>query len=226
VTTPKPATPAPAAKPINAKCPVSGHDIDAEFTFSHDGKLVGFCCEDCRDKFKAEPAKFVAKLSANAPQTAAPAPAPKAAADPAKDAGLLKPTAAVESWRLEQHETGKGTIESKDGAIIFTVTEPGSQDWHVQAFQTPLDLKDGTQYILTFKAKATEPRAARVQAGIDEEDWHYVGLDEQIDLTKDWKDYSYTFTATDTRPNKNRLGFVLGMEKGTVQIKDLKLTAK
>lgn len=39
------------ATPVNAVCPVGGHEIDpgTELTHVHDGKTVGFCCEGCHE---------------------------------------------------------------------------------------------------------------------------------------------------------------------------------
>jgi YHS domain-containing protein/mono/diheme cytochrome c family protein len=51
-----------AQQPVNTKCPVSGKDIDPAATLEHDGRIVAFCCANCRAKFEAEPAKFAAKL--------------------------------------------------------------------------------------------------------------------------------------------------------------------
>src|SRR5436305_8838228 len=133
---------------------------------------------------------------------------------------LLKPANKVENWRFEQHEDGKGKISVDGDAILFEVTNSDGTDWHVQAFQTPLDLKDGKEYTITFKAKADEMREIDVEAGIDQEDWHMIGLQEKVDLGKDWKEYKYTFTASDTKPNKNRVGFVMGAAKGKVWVKD------
>jgi hypothetical protein len=177
-----------------------------------------------------EPAKAAAE-GADAQKAADKQPAEKKAEEkkpeekkPAPVAGnLLKPANKAENWRFEQHEQGKGKMTPEGEAMVFTVTEADGTDWHVQAFQTPLDLKDGTEYVVTFKAKAADARSVKVQAGIDEEDYHTIGLDEQVDIGKDWKDYEYKFTAADTKPNKNRFGFVLGGEKGTVHVKDLVL---
>ena len=47
---------------MNAKCPVSGADVDAAHAVNHDGRVVAFCCGKCKAKFEADPAKFVAKL--------------------------------------------------------------------------------------------------------------------------------------------------------------------
>lgn len=45
------------------KCPLSGKDINPEVAaVEHEGKKVYFCCPGCPDGFKAEPAKFTAKL--------------------------------------------------------------------------------------------------------------------------------------------------------------------
>jgi len=136
---------------------------------------------------------------------------------------LLKPANKTESWRFEQHEDGKGKMSVDGDAIVFEVTAVDGTDWHVQAFQTPLDLKDGKEYTITFKAKSSEAREVRVQAGIDEEDWHLIGLDEQAEVGKEWKDYKFTFTANDVKEKKNRVGFVLGGATGKLWVKDLTL---
>jgi len=148
------------------------------------------------------------------------------AADKPAAKNVVNKTDDVKNWRLEQHEEAKGTIVAADGAIVFDVTKDDGTDWHVQAFQTPIDLKEGGEYIVTFKAKADAERVMKVQAGIDVEDWHTVGLDEEVSLGKEWKDYEYKFTAADVKAMKNRIGFVLGMAKGKVYVKDLVVKAK
>lgn len=148
------------------------------------------------------------------------------AADKPAGAAALKKTDDVNSWRLEQHEEAKGTIVAADGAIVFDVTKEDGTDWHVQAFQTPIDLKEGQTYVVTFKAKADAERTIKVQAGIDVEDWHTIGLDEEVTVGKEWKNYEYKFTAADVKPMKNRIGFVLGGAKGKVYVKDLALKAQ
>ncbi len=49
-------------KAVNAKCPVTGKDVDASITFSHENQLIAFCCKDCCGKFAKEPAKFIEKV--------------------------------------------------------------------------------------------------------------------------------------------------------------------
>jgi hypothetical protein len=61
---------------------------------------------------------------------------------------------------------------------------------------------------------------------INEEDWHEIGLHETLGPSDDFKEFEFTFTATDVKETNNRIGFVLGDSKGTVSVKDLTLTEK
>ncbi len=54
--------PRPTGRPINTKCPVSGKPIDPSKTVVYMGKVVAFCCDDCKAKFEKDPTPFLAKL--------------------------------------------------------------------------------------------------------------------------------------------------------------------
>jgi YHS domain-containing protein len=62
--TSSPATQASASLTIaNQYCAVDkDHKVDPKVTTTHDGKTIGFCCEDCIPAFKKEPAKYLASL--------------------------------------------------------------------------------------------------------------------------------------------------------------------
>ena len=50
------------AGPVNAQCPVSGKPIDPSKTVLYEGKLIAFCCDDCKAKFQGDPKTYLAKL--------------------------------------------------------------------------------------------------------------------------------------------------------------------
>lgn len=139
---------------------------------------------------------------------------------------LAKPAKDLASWRLEQHEGAKADIAAADDGIVVTVKETTGTDWHVQVVQASLDLVEGKEYTLTFKAKASPDRSVPVNAMIDQEDWHQIGLAETAELTGDWKDFKYEFKAEGVAKEKNRISFILGGDKGKIWIKDLVLAAK
>ena len=147
------------------------------------------------------------------------------AADKAKN--LLKDPNKTDSWRLEQHEQAKGTMKADQDGILFDVTNADGENWHVQAFLTGVEFKEGKEYTFSYKAKGDPTRSIIASAGIDEEDWHGVGLQEDVELTKDWKEQTHTFKAENVaKGGKNRIGFVLGADKGKVWVKDVSLTEK
>ncbi|MCS6988912.1 MAG: YHS domain-containing protein [Chloroherpetonaceae bacterium] len=57
----------PVAKTVfNEVCPISGEPVSPKSkTVEHEGKVYGFCCDSCEPKFKADPAKYSANLSAD-----------------------------------------------------------------------------------------------------------------------------------------------------------------
>ena len=145
---------------------------------------------------------------------------------PTEAKNLLKPTNDPESWVFELNDAGKGEMKVDGDAIVFHTTETTGTDWHVQAYQPELDLKDDQAYVVKFQMKAAEPVEMLLVAGINEEDWHEIGLHENLNSTDEFKDYEFEFTAQNTAEKNNRLGFVLGIDKGVVSVKDLSLTEK
>ncbi|MDB5323540.1 MAG: Carbohydrate binding domain [Phycisphaerales bacterium] len=140
---------------------------------------------------------------------------------------LGKPSNKADSWRFEQHEAAKGTMKIDGDAAVFETTNTDGEDWHVQAVMTGLDLKEGKEYVITFKAKGEPARTVRIGGNIDLDDWHAIGLSEEVELTKEWKDFSFPFKAENVAADKkNRIGFTLGGEKGVVMVKDFKITEK
>lgn len=139
---------------------------------------------------------------------------------------LLKPVNKAESWRFETHEGAQGKLEIVDDFAVFKAGRLTGTNWHIQAFQTDLDLKEGQEYTLKIKMRSGQRRTVTVVATIDKEDWHEIGLHEDVTLEKDLKTYEFTFRATDVAEKKNRIGFVLGDETGDLFVKEITLTEK
>ncbi len=107
--------------------------------------------------------------------------------------------------------------------IQVNVTQIDSTDWHIQAHQAGLDLHDGSTYTVTFRAKADKNRPLPIAVSLDQADWHNVGLTGSADLSTDWKNFTYSFTAHDTIPSHGRIAFTLGGTVGTVWIAGLQI---
>ena len=111
---------------------------------------------------------------------------------------LLKPTNKEDSWRLEKAGDTKSEMKIEEDAVVFRTTAVDSTDWHVQAVQTNLDLKTGKTYAIKFKAKSPDEVSITLNAMIDQDDWHQIGLNEEVQLKKEYSEFSFEFTASDT----------------------------
>jgi Neuraminidase (sialidase) len=139
---------------------------------------------------------------------------------------LLKPVNKAESWRLEQHEGAQATLKISDDAVVINATKLTGTNWHIQVFQTDLDLKEGQEYTVKLKLTASQTRKVLLVATIDKEDWHEIGLHEEISVDKEVRPLEFTLKATEVAPKKNRIGFVLGDETGDLIVKEMTLTEK
>jgi hypothetical protein len=139
---------------------------------------------------------------------------------------LLKPTNEVESWVFELNDEGQGEMSVADDAIVFKTTKTTGTDWHVQAYQTELDLEEGKDYIVKFQMKSPDKVALLLLGLINEDDWHEIGLHEEVQPGEEYKEFEYEFTATDVVDGNNRIGFVLGIDEGEVSVKDMTLAEK
>ena len=85
------------AQEINTMCPVmTEEEVDPEMTITFRGKTVGFCCDICIAKFKANPDRYLPRLPqfASAPDSGA-----AGSADPTSDQGAVasRPDASIET---------------------------------------------------------------------------------------------------------------------------------
>lgn len=139
---------------------------------------------------------------------------------------LLKPTNQRDSWVFELAGDGQGEMKVEGDAVVFSTTKLSSDNWHVQAYQADLDLQEGATYVLTFQAKSPSRSSIGISAMLNQEDWHEIGLQEELEVDAEYGDYSRTFIARNVIPGKSRLGFVLGLKLGTVLIKNMSLIKK
>ena len=145
-----------------------------------------------------------------------------------KGPGLLANTS---DWTIEHQGTSTADFATaldrrlSLGApnINVHIAQVDGTSWHVQVHQTGLDLHEDTTYTVAFRAKADAPRSINVSAGLDQADWHTLGLSHDAALTTDWKEFHFVFTAQNTVPSHARIAFILGDSVGTVSLSDLQI---
>ena len=101
---------------------------------------------------------------------------------------LLRSPANLGSWSIEQHEQGAAEGQATSDGIRITVTRPGTEAWHVQVYQGNLDLADGADYTIRFRAKSDAPRQYQCNIGTGVPDYHSVSPVFTFDTTTEWKE--------------------------------------
>lgn len=149
--------------------------------------------------------------------------------------GIIKPGSV---WSIEHQGTSQaemvplqtpaepvvdGPAPPAASPVQVAVSQIDGTDWHVQVHQTGLDFKEGDTYTVSFRAKADAPRTINVNAGLDQADWHNIGLNANAALTTDWKTFHFSFEAHDVVADHGRVAFTLGGQTGTVWISDLQV---
>ena len=136
-------------------------------------------------------------------------------------------------WTQEQQAAARytmsvegvaGATNAPEGrALHLSNLQVSGTDWHLQTHYTGLDLKDGETYTVSFAARAGAPRGIGVQARYDRDPWNFVGLDQGVALTTDWKRFTLTFVADKPDPNHSRLSFVIGGSAADVYLANVSI---
>ena len=128
-------------------------------------------------------------------------------------------------WKFLLFFEGEGAAEIKDGEMIITSTNCGTEEYSVQLVQPDLPMLKGHSYKITFDIKADEPRKCIVCVSAPNAGWIRYFEDTSIDLTTEWKTFEFNFDMTEKDDNNGRLEFNMGKhgDTATIHIKNVRV---
>ena len=134
--------------------------------------------------------------------------------------------AGVADWVLEQHAGAKGTFEvasAADGTrhAQIRVTDTSPQGWHIQFTRGGFAVRSNALYTLRFRARAEPARTITAYAGQAHDPWRLLGFHTQLALGGDWKQFSFTFAASDEDKSARVVFSELASRQGLVEIADV-----
>lgn len=105
------ARPVVAQAPINKMCPVMTEEtVDPNYTATHAGQVIGFCCERCVAKFEANPKRYLEKI----PELNEANRRPDDPPDPAHEHADAQTTGFQEQSGQETHDHADGATRDGD----------------------------------------------------------------------------------------------------------------
>ncbi|HEY3365428.1 MAG TPA: cellulase family glycosylhydrolase [Symbiobacteriaceae bacterium] len=108
------------------------------------------------------------------------------------------------SWTLEQSPGGSARFEPGD-PLVVTVADPGSKAWGFQSVRPLAGVQAGQLIEVILRARADGPRKVRVNVMQAEEPWGNLGLNRELNLSKDWQEFRLRAGVSDTGGRKVRL---------------------
>jgi hypothetical protein len=121
---------------------------------------------------------------------------------------------------------GENFQATKDnfGETRVVIKKLPATNWHAQLHWNGLTMEEGKLYTVEFAARSDAPRKLPLSVRLQKADWHNCGLNEDAELTPQWKNFSFTFRAARVEPAAVRFDFVLGGgPTGEFRLKDLTL---
>ena len=116
----------------------------------------------------------------------------------------------LSAWAAPQFNNGaSGNASVQNGELFFNIQDAGSQRWNIFFRQLNLNLINGYNYTLKFKASVSDNR--RISLVITSGDGTLSYLNESnIDITQNPQLYSFNFNMSQSTDPTARLSFNLG----------------
>lgn len=127
-------------------------------------------------------------------------------------------------WKFMTALEGEATASIANKTMTVDTTKEGTVDYSVQLVQAGVPLKKGATYEVSFDAKAAEAREMNV--AIKAPDRGYTAyMSQNVDLTTEYKTYTYDFIMESDDDANGRLEYNMGSKGSTaaIDIKNVKI---
>ena len=121
-------------------------------------------------------------------------------------------------WKFLLFYEGEGAAEIKDGEMIITSTNCGTEEYSVQLVHPDIAMYKGHRYRITFDMRADEARKCIVCISAPNAGWIRYFPDTSIDLTTEWQTFTFEFEMKEKDDNNGRLEFNMGKHGDTATI--------
>jgi hypothetical protein len=131
-----------------------------------------------------------------------------------------------EYWNIEQHEGCRASLSQPGNlpsdAIQVEIGRADTTEWHLQLTQGGLPLIEGQYYTVSSQASSAQPRAISCSVGQAHDPWANLGLSRRVDLSPEWKKFSFGFVAT-ASDNNARISFAFSGNSTTFFLAQVEL---
>lgn len=127
----------------------------------------------------------------------------------------------TDGWALVNQAGASASLGRLDNSLNVSITNGGSEGWHVQLSKSNIPLKKGRLYQVSFKMSATAARSATFYAGKNSNPWNAYSGYAGISVMPQEKVFYTSFNMTEPTDEQARLVFDLGESTEEVRISDI-----
>ncbi len=128
----------------------------------------------------------------------------------------------TDGWTVYKQSTAAYQLLRADNALNITITNGGTEGWHIQLVKNNIQLKAGKKYRFSFKAKTNSERSLSAYIGKSSDPWTAYSGYNSVTVTDSFKVYTYVFDQA-VNDNVARMVFDLGKSTAGFTVTDLKL---
>lgn len=128
-----------------------------------------------------------------------------------------------DGWSLNNFGTASGSLSRSLNTLKISISNGGSENWHVQLFKNAIPLKKGKLYRISFKISSENNRTAFSYAGKASDPWNAYSSVLSINSVPEIQSHKFTFTMNDPTDLQARVVFDLGKSTTSIVITDIKL---
>jgi len=132
-------------------------------------------------------------------------------------------TGGTDGWILQNGGGASSSLTASEGKLNITITNAGTEAWHVQLIKRNIPLEKDKMYRVSFKAAANDSRSATFYAGKDSDPWNAYSGYNGISIPTNETAYSFTFTMANPTDMNARLVFDFGTDATGVSVTDIKV---
>jgi hypothetical protein len=129
----------------------------------------------------------------------------------------------TDGWSLNTQGGAAGDISTSGGKLNVSITNAGTEGWHVQLVRNNIPLHQDKMYRISFKAQATADRTTTFYAGRASDPWNAYSGYNGASIGTSETIFSASFTMTNPTDLASRLVFDLGLNASGVTITEVKV---
>ena len=129
----------------------------------------------------------------------------------------------ADGWSLSQQGGATGSAATSSGELNVTISNGGSENWHLQLVRNNIKFENTKLYRLSFDARAQSERSITFYAGRASSPWTIYSSPAAVSISTTNSTYTSSFTMTHPTDHTARLVFDLGKSTAGVTIQNVKV---